>query len=437
MFHEGIWIGAFGPKKEQAEIVYRRTRMLLKAAEKEYGLTIDMNRMDRFILTNGSLMRVISASPSSSIEGETFHLIELDENQDIHDSVRKKSIYPMGAHTRATIVNLGTPSLDITSKRYFYDMLQRPDVEHKFIFDYLEMQKYSEPYRLFVIDQKHRISEDSDEFKAAFRLIWCVESSQFTTVEQLMALGDKTIQRTKQRLTDHLKQIHTDVYVGIDVAKDPDSTVVTVVQLEDMDDSDRKMIRILDWMELGHGMTYDRQIPEIFNMLKNYSIMRVSIDSRGVGDPVFDLLNAMVTNNRLPQHRLCTVIPHSWTAISHHDLFNRLHLEWWENRVIYPADGSRESRNFIKQFQYLGKEYKGNLMKCHHPQEQWAHDDYCSSLALCIDAIGLDYFDPSKTGRKRDLSVTYAGGQKVETRSTRIRKPKPHVIMPSRGYGNR
>jgi len=425
-YKHGIWVGIFGPSGEQAETAYQRARAVMKAAKEQLGIKSNMDRSDRFEFENGSFVRMQSASPTAKIESKTYHLLICDEAQDTYDWVMKKSIFPMGAHTKASRVLIGTASLDIKDTRYFYDRLQNPNADldelgnmAKFIYDYREIIKYSENYRFYIEQEKDRIGEDSDEFRAAYLLQWLVESSLFTSIEQLRANGQQDLLRVKSLIYTEENQFYDNIYAGIDYGEDPASTVLTIGQILtiiqarqqginvafEMDVHSKKVIiRILDWLELsGHGrdMTYDRQIPHLFATLSNYSILRVSDDTRGPGKPPHDMLIRMFRHNNLAHHVHTTVKAHPWTGLTHSNLFTRLHNEWWESRIVYPDDGSRESKRFKEQFQKLQKEFKGNLMSCHKPKDKWARDDYCSSAALLIDAIGLNYFEPEKSGVKQ------------------------------------
>jgi len=48
----------------------------------------------------------------------------------------------------------------------------------------------------------------------------------------------------------------------------------------------------------------------------------------------------------------------------------------------YPRDDSREMREFEQECLDMEREYKGEYLSCHHPDEPNAHDDYPDSWAL-------------------------------------------------------
>lgn len=402
-FDQGLRSGIFAPGMTQSKYAYDRIRQIIRHMNKRFGLKMKTDSQSEIVFGNGSRVQLFTASENANIEGATLDFIFVDEAQDVTDIMLKKSIFPMGAHRRATAVLIGTPSSDISGKTVFFEKIQQ-DGDNVFVYDWTEIAKYSETYKAFV--EKNRAEYGRTiEFKCAFELFWPTEQISFTDLPQLNRLGMKDQKRCKTKMRGAHQELLSNVYVGIDIAKSPDSTVVCVAQLLDMDMDDERynaerpyLIRILDWLELN-DVTYDAQIEKIYEMFCRYSLRAVAVDSVGVGDSVFDMLMSKVRNNRVPQLTHCNWKAHKWTQYSHHDLFTQLHNEWWSNRIEYPWDGSEESNQFRHQFQLLGHEYRNGLLKCHHPQGE--HDDYCSALALVVEAIGLDYFNPSKMTKRR------------------------------------
>jgi hypothetical protein len=176
--------------------------------------------------------------------------------------------------------------------------------------------------------------------------------------------------------------------VGIDWAKNVDSTVCTLVEV------DGNIKRVLDWLEL-QGENYDYQIDIVKDWVEDKDrnnpdspISVIVCDATGVGDPLVDMLRRKTT---IPVEGFI------WSAQSHSDAFKLLLNEIMNKRIEIPAGPetrkTKEYRKFTEQILNLDKEYKGNLIRCHHPEEPGAHDDYISSLALAVYQAGLPYLD--------------------------------------------
>lgn len=84
----GVVVGIYAPKQEQADIVYSRLRDTLetdttKEVAAELNVALDIGNANKTRLSNGSRIRSQSASEQSHIEGDTYHILILDEAQDI------------------------------------------------------------------------------------------------------------------------------------------------------------------------------------------------------------------------------------------------------------------------------------------------------------------------------------------------------------------
>ena len=94
-YRDGISIGIYAPKQEQAEIMFERVRHCLtsrsaKQVLQELGIEDKVANGNENVLSNGSDIVCQSASEQSKIEGATHHLLIAEEAQDITDrKVRK------------------------------------------------------------------------------------------------------------------------------------------------------------------------------------------------------------------------------------------------------------------------------------------------------------------------------------------------------------
>lgn len=102
-FKDGVWCGIYAPTYEQAGIMWSRmkTRMYSKEAKVtllDPDIDIDLTAVrENMTLPNGSFVDCGTASPQASIEGKTYHLLLLEETQDISAKKILSSIHPMCA----------------------------------------------------------------------------------------------------------------------------------------------------------------------------------------------------------------------------------------------------------------------------------------------------------------------------------------------------
>lgn len=92
MFKDGVYIGIYAPVLHQAQIIFNRlkTRMYSKHGQlvlSDPGIQVDFdtNNGQNIVLSNGSKISSKSASEGSNIEGDSYHIILVDEAQDVGD----------------------------------------------------------------------------------------------------------------------------------------------------------------------------------------------------------------------------------------------------------------------------------------------------------------------------------------------------------------
>lgn len=389
-FREGVWVGAFAPTDDLAKTLYERIANLLlseKAAAIMSDPEIDdvaVNKGKTIMLKrSGSLVRRTGAHPRAMIEGKTYHVILIDESQFADDTVINKSVAPMGAATRASMVFTGTAT---KTKNVFYDIIQdnkRREAQGKSAGRRLHFQttwrdagKYNKNYMLSVQDEMQRLGEDSDEFKLSYKCIWLLDQGMFTTEEKLESCGDTSMQSLVHAYN------RTPVVVGIDCGRKQDRTVVTVVFV-DWDNPDPFGLyhhRILNWLDL-EGMDWEEQYFRIVEFLANYRVWKIGIDAGGLGDVVAQRLRLLLPgvdvvdqpsdqgNQSRRWKHLLQLIDRQQIAYPHGSKVRKLKVH----------------RRFIQEMQELQLKYKGPHMLAEAPTRAYAHDDYPDSLALaCI-----------------------------------------------------
>lgn len=398
-FKDGIMIGVFAPAMHQAQISFNRmkTRMTSRSAievMEDPGILVnfDTNNGQNIALTNGSIITCMSASEGSNIEGKSYHIIIVDEAQDVGNFKYLKSISPMGAFYNATKILIGTPS---TSKGFFYDSIERNKLDYAngekkrkvhFEYNYETVMKYNPKYGKYIEGEKKRLGEESDEFQMAYNLKWILERGMFITEDALERLYVHNLDVT---MLD-LKNPHI---IGIDLAKSSDSTVVTVLEVDYnnpvlVEKSESGDLNVKDfyayntyvknWLEI-QGDDYENQYYEILDFISNYNIVRMVMDGTGVGSPIAD---------RFMANSSFEVVPYIFTKPSKSDLYKRLDAEMKSGRLHIPASPELQEERMFKKFEKqmldLEKSYSGNHMVVAHPAVRGAHDDYPDSLALAV-----------------------------------------------------
>jgi len=365
-FKKGIKIGIFAPKQEQSKITFDRLkeRFDKNLMKEKYVLDVEESNGNTFKLSNGAKIRCITASEGTTIAGETFDVIIIEECQDVSERKLKSDIFPMGAATNATKVLIGTAGYKVC---YFYKAsLRTKGSKYGFFLDRHEAVKHNEKYRKYIEGEKIRIGEESDEFKAMYDLTWILERGMFVTQEQLEPL-----------MSDIEIDYEKPVVAGIDWGKLNDSTVVTIMSLEG---------EILDWLEL-RGDDYSSQLDYIGSFLKPYkNLVMVKCDATATQDQINDNLKQRVLK-KLNRRFAVLDISYVFTPSNKDMMYKNLAQFISEKKIKIPKKDSKERRKFMQQMLELEKEYKGNYLSCHHPDVKDAHDDYCDSVALACVAL--------------------------------------------------
>lgn len=418
-FKDGLWCGIYGPGYEQAGIMWNRMKLRMysdssKQALLDPDINIDLaDQTENMVLPNGSFCDCGTAAPQANIEGKTYHLILLEETQDISNEKIRASIHPMGAATAATLVKIGTCN---RNKSEFYEACRRNkrhDVKNgkarsrkrtHFEYDYTVCQRYNPRYRKYIEKEKQRLGEDSDDFRMKYRLHWLLERGMFVSTDLLDECGivekGKSLFVTKgsgrrQRKIEFTRppnvvtyDTHTEGLVfAVDVGRSPHSTVVTVGKPfwdgpVEYADSTRYPIHIYNWLEL-HGDNHEAQHPQILDFLKNYRLSMGVVDATGKGDPVYSRLAADLDEFGIH------VQPFIFSDVSKDIGYKTFLQELQTRRFTFPA-GARATRlakwmRFHQQMTDLEKNWRGQKMVVAKPKDDKdAHDDYPdSAMMLC------------------------------------------------------
>lgn len=379
-FKRKIAIGIFAPQQEQAKTDFDRLKLALMKSTDLTTIDDESQRNAKeesnaktIVLPNGSSCYIFPVTKTSKPESKTLDLIVFEESQDLEDKIIKEQIFPMGKFTNAPRVFIGTAGTQIC---YFYRLIQSGEAL-VLDFDKIAEQKLKvyeitkKPIHLIyeqsIREEIIKYGRDSDEIKRPYYLEWLIGSGQFTTAEELEALIDAERKRRTYQEKTH------DCFAGIDTAKNPDSTVVTIVRFN----KDKKKKELINWLEL-RGDNYKDQFDIINQFLSNYNVLALALDSTGQGDfmpDMFEKESRWVDENS-GLYRL------KFSAVSKDMIYKNLKVTIKELLTTLPILDTKEAEKFRMQLLDLQQEYKGQLLSVAHPNDPNAHDDYPDSWAL-------------------------------------------------------
>lgn len=379
MFNRPIRIGIFAAQIDQAKISYGIMRnslrkakaTLLDVSSEEEQYIKEEENAKKLVMPDGSSAAVAPINLVSQIEGLTLDLIIIDEAQVAKDKIVKHSIWPMGKVTNAPRVYIGKAGTQIN---HFYRLSQGNDTI-KVYFDAVAEQRrlvYAQTkdpmHLIYEQSVKSDIEEqglDADEIQREYFGKWQIGTGQYVTQEELDKLySDRAI-------THNYKKGYC--YVGIDTAKHPDSTVVTVLRYNE----ELKKKEILNWLEL-RGENYQDQFDMIQFFLKDYQVVAIAIDSTGQGDFMPDMFesHSQFQDENSGLYRI------KFSSVSKDMMYKNLKVSIKELLTTLPKLGTKGTEKHRQQMLDLQQEYKGQLLSVHHPDDPNAHDDYPDSWAL-------------------------------------------------------
>lgn len=379
MFHRKLRIGIFAAQLNQSQISYnimrssvRRAKTMMLMSKQEEKFIAEQENARQLVLPDGSFVVTAPISKISLIEGLTLDLIIIDEAQLADDDIVDHSIRPMGKTTNAPIIRIGKAGTKIN---HFYRMGQAGKVK-KYYFDEVAKQRRqlyekSGDARHLVYEQSVRsdieeYGKDSDYIQREYFGTWQIGTGQFTTEEALDAL------MTDRKPTFHSKNVG-ECFAGIDTAKHPDSTVVTILRYN----PELKVKEVINWAEL-RGENYQNQFEVIKDFLSHYNITAVAIDSTGQGDFMPD----MFENNTEWQDENTGLYRINFGPKTKDMMYKNLKVTIQELLTTLPNLGTKLGERFRQQMLDLQQKYNGQLLSVKHPDDPQAHDDYPDSWAL-------------------------------------------------------
>ena len=372
-------IGIYAPQIEQARTDFERLKNALRPIkdmmiqdDEEQARVKERENAKTLVLPNGSSCFIAPVTTTSKPESKTFDLLIFEEAQDINDKIMTDVIFPIGASTNAPRAFIGTAgtrlcyfrSLGLENKQaikiYYEDIVKQRRQTYEDTGDARHLV-----YEQTINQEIERAGMDEDQIQRPYFGKWLIGTGQFATEEEIDNLvEDRGISYTD---TSH------ECFAGIDTAKHPDSTVVTVIRFN----TKTKKKELLSWMEL-QGENYKNQFDIIVDFISRYKIAGVAIDSTGQGDFMPDMFEEL-TEWDTEINGLYRI---KFSAISKDQMYKNLKVTIKEALTTLPKLGTHNSKKFRQQMLDLQQEYKGQLLRVNHPDNDKAHDDYCDSWAL-------------------------------------------------------
>lgn len=383
-FDRQIHIGIFAPQIEQAKTDFDRLKVALRrikdmiVVDDETERTIkEQENAKTLVLPDGSSCYIAPVSKTSRPESKTLDLIIFEEAQDMDDKIVQESIWPIGSSTNAPRIYLGTAGTRIC---HFYRLGQSGS-SIKLYYPDISIQRRQTFEKTG--DSRHLIYEQtvsqeielrgigSDEIQRPYFGKWLIGTGQFTTSEELDALYDDD--RSPISVYKNTKTPLGESFAGIDTAKHPDSTVVTILRWN----KNRAVKEIIAFMEL-RGDNYQDQFDIIMEFLKRYEPVAVAIDATGQGDFMPD----MFEKHTQWQDENSGLFRIKFSAVSKDMIYKNLKVSIKQRLTRLPKMDKRYGQRLREQMLDLQQEYKGQLLSVSHPDSPNAHDDYPDSWAL-------------------------------------------------------
>jgi len=449
-FSRGFWCAIFAPIKFQSDLAYAKIREIFHSetaneimADEEIDVTIVASRADSVVLSTGSFVRAVSASPEAQIEGQTLHLAVCEESQKLSRQKVEKEITPMLASTNGSMVKIGTAW---ESRGGFHNSIQhnqavqeRTGKRNHFQFDYevvirekdaayrRDNNSFHLQYAKFVQKEIARLGGiDSLEFKMNFRCLWNESRS--------VAVDLVTLQRAWDPYREAAPRKFGVQVAGLDLGKKNDRTVLTLMGV-DMEhpiynrytgpeaEEERQIYypkAVEDWLELeGAFEGASGQYEMIVHYLTSMTAVRVLVvDTTGMGDPIAERLSLMLGES-------IVLVPFVFSVTQKGHGFKYYLQELKSGRVSIPAGPMTQAglsfQRFMHEHEQLERYLVGNHVLVSAPDGPEEHDDYpCSAMLACWGEKNLD----SVLMPEIQVSATKSGsnsGDELEARHARGR----------------
>jgi hypothetical protein len=334
-------------------------------------------------------MLFLSAEPGANVVGHTAALVlEADEAQDIDAEKFDREFRPMAAATGTTIAYYGTPwddsSLLERAVQHNLELQRRDGVQRHFTADWTEVAQENPAYARFVEGERDRLGESHPLFLTQYALRTVPGAGRLFSAAQRAQLAGTHPRR-------HSAAEGETYVAGLDIggqdAGGPsgnDATVLTVARYVDPPAEslvDEPRLEIVEHIALT-GIRHDELLGRLADVLgRTWRVSRVCVDATGLGETIARFLQRALGES--------TVRPFKFTTGSKSSLGYDLIAAVNGGRLrAYAADGSAEHAEFWRQVELARATYRPGRRLNFYVDPADGHDDYLSSLALVVAAVG-------------------------------------------------
>jgi hypothetical protein len=142
---------------------------------------------------------------------------------------------------------------------------------------------------------------------------------------------------------------------------------------------------VLNWLEINN-VEWEQQYFQIVDFLRNYDVLRVGVDSQGVGGAVAERLALLLPH--------IEVTPISSDSKAQNDRWVHLTELIQREQILFPghskAKRTKAWKKFHQQMSDLEKVYRGKYMLAAAPNERNAYDDFPDALAIACSMTQYD-----------------------------------------------
>ncbi len=337
-----------------------------------------------FSRNNGKVInRIICAPAGEGTLGYPVHYMFLDE-ADFYEDAKKffwKVALPRTNFTKGQIVVFSNPNPDIArTDSLLWDLYCGTLFKRKFHFKFLDapwntqdeydMVRKSSPSYIFASTHDGDFPIDSGGF--------------FTQLE----INDMMMRDWK----NELPIVDRPIYIGLDVAKVRDRTVLTLGTLhENKEDKKLSDLHVRYMCHFPLKMDYDLVVDKVANIVDYYTknhhgVARLGFDATGVGNAIGDMLRS----------KGIFAQPITFSIQSKSKMYANFKIlaEQRRIKVVYDEDCKNQLSNLI-----FARTTSGQLSIKHSKED--VHDDFPDSLCCLIDVSVV----PSRVG----VTATFVG----------------------------
>ncbi|MCW4017384.1 MAG: terminase family protein [Candidatus Bathyarchaeota archaeon] len=355
--HPYVNVGIVGPSWRQTKLVIKHINGFLKKLPHASGRP----QKTAVSLTNGSTIEAYPNNPET-IRGPTLHVVYADEfnfipnDEELYDAI----LFTLGT-TDGKFVCTSTPwHTDSIFHKIFHDTAYA-----EYAKSHVTWEQATEPHgplkRRILSRIKRQLEGDPARWKREMQAEWAENEAAYLSQALIAGCIDHTLD-----YTDFETAVNGDFYMGLDLGKHQDYSVLAAIKVEE------------GKLKLVHMRRFPLETPyaSVIGYVKTLndrwqSIHKIYVDCSGVGDYITeDMQNAGLFN----------VEGVKFTVESKQTMAQHLKQAMTEKRLGIPYDSELIAELNVEQYE-LTKEGKTRFS---HPQG--THDDRFWALALAAYA---------------------------------------------------